>query len=57
MAYALASLPVSDALLKNAAFVNFSERESADFSQVEYFVERQSVKMTNSMLYIIILAT
>lgn len=40
MEYSLANLPISDALLKNAAFVNFSERESTDFSQVEYFVER-----------------
>lgn len=38
--YALANLPVKDPLLVNAGFVNFTARDRASFSQVEYFVER-----------------
>jgi hypothetical protein len=40
MEYALANLPVKDTLIRNAGFVNFQTRESANFSQVEYFVDR-----------------
>ena len=40
MEYALENLPMNDEMLKNAAFVSFRSRESANFSQVEYFVER-----------------
>ena len=38
--YSLANLPLKDELLMNAAFVDFSSRESAKFAQVEYFVQR-----------------
>ena len=38
--YSLANLPLKDELLINAAFVDFSSRESANFAQVEYFVQR-----------------
>ena len=40
MEYALENLPMKDEMLRNAAFVSFRSRESANFSQVEYFVER-----------------
>ena len=40
MEYSLKNLPVSDEMLRNAAFMNFRSRESANFSQVEYFVNR-----------------
>ena len=40
MEYALLNLPLEDALLQNAGFVNFHVRETATFQQVEYFVER-----------------
>ena len=38
--YALANLPINDSVLMNARFVDFDRRESADFSQVEFFVNR-----------------
>ena len=40
MEYALENLPMNDEMLRNAAFVSFRSRESANVSQVEYFVER-----------------
>ena len=40
MEYTLDNLPLKDHLLRNAKFVHFQSRESATFSQVEYFVER-----------------
>ena len=40
--YARSALPLSDPLLKNARFLNFARRESADVSEVEYFVGRFS---------------
>ena len=40
MEYALDNLPLKDDLLRNAKFVHFQSRESATFSQVEYFVEK-----------------
>ena len=40
MKYALDNLPVKDALLKSAKFVNFRSKDDATFSQVEFFVER-----------------
>jgi len=40
MEYALENLPMIDVTLRNAAFVSFRSRESANFSQVEYFVQR-----------------
>lgn len=40
MQYALENLPLRDPLLRNARFLNFESRNSATFSQVEYFVER-----------------
>jgi hypothetical protein len=40
MEYALVNLPVKDELLKCAKFVNIPYRDSAAFSQVEYFVQR-----------------
>ena len=41
--YALANLPVKDELLRNATFVDFTSRESAQFVEVEYFVQRYAV--------------
>ena len=38
--YALANLPLKDALLQNASFLVFDKRESALFCQVEYFIQR-----------------
>jgi len=40
MEYALENLPMNDEMLRNAAFVSFRSKESANFSQVEYFVQR-----------------
>ena len=40
MEYALANLPLKDELLKSDKFVNIASRDSATFSQVEYFVQR-----------------
>ena len=40
MEYAIANLPLKDELLKCAKFVNVSSRESATFSEVQYFVQR-----------------
>ena len=40
MEYSLQNLPLKDDLLKNASFLNFTSRENATFTQVEYFVER-----------------
>lgn len=40
MEYALANLPLKDNLLRNAKFGSFKSRESARFSQVEYFIQR-----------------
>ena len=40
MEYALDNLPLKDDILRNAKFVLFQPRESATFSQVEYFVAR-----------------
>ena len=39
-AYALSNLPLKDAVLQNAVFVNFDNRESANISQVTFFVTR-----------------
>ena len=38
--YALDHLPFKDHVLKNAAFSNLEHRESADISQVSYFISR-----------------
>ena len=38
--YARSHLPLEDPILKNARLVNFTQRESAELSQVEYFVKR-----------------
>ena len=43
--YALDNLPVHDALLRNATFLDFRSREHITFSQVEYFVERYCNKL------------
>ena len=40
MEYATSNLPLNDELLKNARFLDFHSRESANISQVEYFVNR-----------------
>ena len=40
ISYSLTNLPLSDDMLTNASFVSFKKRESAKFSQVEYFVGR-----------------
>ena len=40
MDYALKNLPLSDKLLRCAAFTNITTRLSSTFSQVEYFVRR-----------------
>jgi len=40
MEYALANLPLNDAVLMNAMFINIPSRECAKFTQVEYFVSR-----------------
>ena len=40
MHYALENLPLKDHLLQNARFLNLESKNSATFSQVEYFVER-----------------
>ena len=40
LGYALENLPLNDDLMTNARFINFSSRENAYFSQVEYFVQR-----------------
>ena len=42
--YALDNLPVKDALLKSAKFVDFRSEDNATFSQVEFFVERLVAK-------------
>ena len=42
MSYALQNLPISDALLCNCSFLNFETKDKANFSEVEYFVERYS---------------
>ena len=41
--YARKNLPLSDPLLKNARFLNFTRRELADLSEVDYFIERFSL--------------
>ena len=41
--YARKNLPLSDPLLKNARFLNFTRRELADLSEVEYFIKRFSL--------------
>ena len=53
VAYALKNLPLNDKVLQNAQFVNFSSREEALFSQVEYFVNRSATTFTtnNSITY------
>ena len=38
--YSFQNLPLDDALLQNACFVNFEQRISADSLQPEYFVSR-----------------
>ena len=38
--YAIKNLPLSDPILKNAKFVDFSKKDQQCFSQVEYFVAR-----------------
>ena len=38
--YALANLPINSSVLKNTRLVDFDKRESAEFSQVEFFVAR-----------------
>uniref|UniRef100_H3ARC8 HAT C-terminal dimerisation domain-containing protein n=1 Tax=Latimeria chalumnae TaxID=7897 RepID=H3ARC8_LATCH len=38
--YAFKKLPLNDAVLKNATFVNFDVKENCTFEQVEYFVDR-----------------
>ena len=40
--YARSHLPLDDPILKNAGFVNFAQRESAQLSQIEYFIDRYS---------------
>lgn len=36
-------MPLSDPVLENARFLNFTRRELADLSEVEYFIERFSL--------------
>ena len=38
--YALANLPLKDAVLHNASFLFFDKRERALFCQVEYLIQR-----------------
>ena len=38
--YALRNLPLKDAVLHNACFLNFEKRETTLFSQVEFFLKR-----------------
>ena len=38
--YVKENLPLKDAVLKNACFVDFEQRSTAEFSQVEFFVSR-----------------
>ena len=40
MEYALENLPLKDQLLRNAKCLDFESKDSANFSQVEYFVQR-----------------
>ena len=40
---ALANLPVKDGLLRNATLVDFTFIETAQFVEVEYFVQRYAV--------------
>lgn len=40
--YARDNLPLNDPLFMNARFLNFAKRESAEFSQLEYFIDRFS---------------
>ena len=40
--YSRSRLPLNDPVLKNAAYVNFAIRESADLSQLEYLIDRYS---------------
>ena len=41
--YASSHLQLDDPILKNLRFVSFAQRESAELSQVEYFINRYSV--------------
>ena len=41
--HARTNLPLSDPLLKNARFLNFTRRELADLSEVEYFIGKFSL--------------
>ena len=38
------NLPISDPVLVNALFLDLSKREHADFTQIEYFVDRFSLQ-------------
>ena len=38
--YALDNLPLNDPVLRNSKFVDFTKKDTQDFSQVEYFVAR-----------------
>ena len=45
--YSLTHLPISDTLLQNATYLDFSRRAQSTFSQVEYFVERYALNLCN----------
>ena len=49
--YALSNLPVKDAVLQNAVFVNFKNRESANISQVAFFVTRYTFLYFNVIMH------
>lgn len=40
--YARDNLPLNDPVLINSRFLNFAQRESAEFAQLEYFIDRFS---------------